>query len=57
VLTEGGRLNPESDPIAAQVGAAMYTGAMAELAQQWLAGKLGSNLDAVVDYAVQLVLR
>jgi hypothetical protein len=30
---------------------------MAELAQQWLAGKLGSDLDAVVDYAVQTVLR
>ena len=57
VLTEGGRLNPGSDPVAAQVGAAMYTGAMAELAQQWLAGRLGRDLDAVVDYAVQLVLR
>ena len=30
---------------------------MAELAQQWLAGNLGSDLDAVVDYAVQMVLR
>src|SRR6478752_9980434 len=29
VLTEGWRLNPGSDPVAAQVGAAMYTGAMA----------------------------
>ncbi len=57
VLTEGGRLNPGSDPVAAEVGAAMYTGAMAELAQQWLAGHLGSDLDAVVDYALELVLR
>ena len=30
--------HPDADPIAARVGAAMYTGAMAELAQQWLAG-------------------
>ena len=28
----------------------MLAGAMAELAQQWLAGNLGSDLDAVVDY-------
>lgn len=53
VLSEGGRLHPESDPVAAQVGAAMYTGAMAELAQQWLAGRLGTDLDAVVDHAVR----
>ncbi|SEH46201.1 DNA-binding transcriptional regulator, AcrR family [Mycolicibacterium rutilum] len=57
VLTEGGRLHPDSDPIAAQVGAAMYTGAMAELAQQWLAGRLGTDLDAVVDHAVRQWLR
>src|SRR4029078_9560591 len=29
VLTEGGRLTPESDPVAAAVGAAIFTGAMA----------------------------
>jgi hypothetical protein len=57
VLTEGWRLNPGSDPVAAEVGAAMYTGAMAELAQQWLAGHLGDDLDRVVEYALRLVLR
>jgi AcrR family transcriptional regulator len=57
VLAAGWRLNPGSDPIAAQVGAAMYTGAMAELAQQWLAGHLGTDLDVVVDHALSLVLR
>ncbi|MEE6169234.1 MULTISPECIES: TetR/AcrR family transcriptional regulator [unclassified Mycolicibacterium] len=56
VLTEGGRLHPGSDPVAAQVGAAMYTGAMAELAQQWLAGHLGDDLYAVVEHALRLVL-
>ncbi|MBU8809495.1 TetR/AcrR family transcriptional regulator [Mycolicibacterium goodii] len=56
VLSEGGRLNPGFDPIAAQVGAAMYTGAMAELAQQWLAGNLGDDLDVVVDLALRMVL-
>ena len=57
VLTEGWRLHPGTDPVAAMVGAAMYTGAMAELAQQWLAGHLGEDLDTVVDYALQFVLR
>lgn len=56
VLSEGGRLRPGSDPVAAQIGAAMYTGAMAELAQQWLSGNLGDDLDIVVDYALRLVL-
>ncbi len=56
VLSEGGRLTGASDPVAAAVGAAIFTGAMAELAQQWLAGNLGDDLDAVVDHAVELVL-
>ncbi len=53
VLAEGARLHPGSDPVAARVGAAMYTGAMAELAQQWLAGALGKDVDVVVDAAVR----
>lgn len=53
VLAEGARLHPGSDPVAARVGAAMYTGAMAELAQQWLSGALGTDLDVVVDTAVR----
>lgn len=53
VLAEGARLHPGSDPVAARVGAAMYTGAMAELAQQWLSGALGADLDVVVDAAVR----
>ncbi|BBX84386.1 TetR/AcrR family transcriptional regulator [Mycolicibacterium aubagnense] len=57
VLAEGGRLHPDSDPVAARVGAAMYTGAMAELAQQWLSGALGAELNVVVDAALALVLR
>ena len=34
----------------------MYTGAMAELAQQWVSGNLGDDLDAVVEHTVRLVL-
>ena len=56
VLTEGGRHIPGSDPVATAVGAAIFTGAMAELAQQWLTGSLGDDLDVVVDHALALVL-
>ena len=57
VLTESGQVFPDSDPVATRVGAAMYTGAMAELAQDWLAGHLGDDLDAVVEHAFRLVMR
>ncbi len=56
VLSEGGRLVPGSDPVANAVGAAIFTGAMAELAQQWLTGSLGDDLEVVVDHALALVL-
>ena len=56
VLSEGGRLVPGSDPVANAVGAAIFTGAMTELAQQWLTGSLGDDLDVVVDHALALVL-
>lgn len=56
VLTESGQNNPDSDPIATRVGASMYTGAMAELAQDWLSGNLGDDLDTVVRHAMRLVL-
>lgn len=56
VLDEHRRTAPESDRVATEVGAAMYAGAMAELAQQWLAGTLGDDVDAVVTHAVRLLL-
>jgi AcrR family transcriptional regulator len=55
-LSEGRRSAPESDRLATEVGAAMYAGAMAELAQQWLAGTLGTDLNAVVTHAVRVLL-
>ena len=56
VLDQQRRTAPESDRVATEVGAAMYAGAMAELAQQWLAGTLGDDVDAVVAHAVRLLL-
>jgi AcrR family transcriptional regulator len=55
-IAEDDRVNPGSDPVATRVGAAMYTGAVAELSQQWLAGTLGTDLDAVVDHALTLMI-
>ena len=56
VLSEREQAHPSDDPVATLVAAAMYTGAMAELAQQWLTGNLGDNLDTVVEHTVRLVL-
>lgn len=50
VLT-GESAQPRQSPVADLVGAAMFAGAMAELAQQWLSGALGADLDAVVEAA------
>lgn len=57
VLAEDDRLHPGMDPTAARVGAALFTGAMAELAQQWLTGALGSDVDVVVGHTLAFVLR
>lgn len=53
-LGEPARLRPRS--VAELVGAAMYAGAMAELAQQWLTGALGEDIDAVVEAAAVALL-
>ncbi len=57
VLSESRRSDPRADHVAWEVGAAMYAGAMAELAQQWLSGTLGDDLDVVVDSAVGMLTR
>ena len=55
VLSEREQANPGGDRIAALIAAAMYTGAMSELAQQWLSGNLGDDLDAVVDRTIRFL--
>ena len=57
VIAEEGRRRPGAGRVSGLVGAAMYAGAMAELAHRWLIGSLGVDLDAVVDHALALVLR
>lgn len=47
--------DPTSDPVAAEVAAAIYAGATTELNQQWLGGNLGQDLDLVIEHAVELM--
>ncbi|WP_055477078.1 TetR/AcrR family transcriptional regulator [Gordonia sp. HS-NH1] len=46
----------DADPLTSRVRAAIFTGAMAELVQQFLAGSLGDDLDRVVDEAMATLL-
>lgn len=54
VLQESAQTRRTPDPRLAKISAALFTGAMVELAEQWLAGNLGENLDIVVEYAARL---
>ena len=42
--------------MANEVEAAIYVGAMSEMAREWASGELGDDLDRVVDAAVQLLM-
>lgn len=46
----------DTDQLTSQVRAAVFTGAMTELVQQFLAGSLGDDLDRVVDEAMATLL-
>ena len=52
-LTE--TLAHDADPLAGRVRAAMFTGAMSALVQQWLRGDLGDDIEAVADHAVTML--
>jgi AcrR family transcriptional regulator len=45
------------DVVSGRVAAAMYTGAMTALAEQWIGGHLGDDLDEVVTAALTFILR
>lgn len=55
-VVDGDQNVPLPSRLTGLVGAALYAGAMAELAQQWLAGNLGPDLEPVVDLAVELLM-
>lgn len=56
ILTDRRRIDPELDPIATEVEAVMYVGAMSWMAREWAAGALGDDLDLVADAAVRLLM-
>lgn len=55
ILTDRQRIDPESDPMAREVEAAIYVGALSEMAREWSIGALGDDLDLVVDAAVRIL--
>jgi AcrR family transcriptional regulator len=55
ILTDRQRIDPESDPMAREVEAAIYVGALSEMAREWTIGALGDDLDLVVDAAVRIL--
>jgi AcrR family transcriptional regulator len=56
VVEHDDRVNEVDYPVAAMVAAALYTGALTELVHQWLLGRLGTDLDSVVNYALAGIL-
>lgn len=56
VVEDDEREDADDSPVAAMVAAALYTGALSELVRQWLAGRLGSDIDSVVGYALARML-
>ena len=52
VLQVETQAQPGVDPLELRVRAALFTGAMVELALQWLGGSLGDDLDTVLDAAL-----
>ena len=56
VLTDRQRIDPQTDPMVKEVEAAIYVGAMSEMAREWAIGALGTDLDLVADAAVRLLM-
>ncbi|MET8876991.1 TetR/AcrR family transcriptional regulator [Nocardia sp. NPDC004604] len=56
VLERSAAERPGEDPRRARVSAAMFTGAVVELIQEWIAGRLGEDLDVAAAYATELSL-
>jgi AcrR family transcriptional regulator len=55
ILTDRRRIDPESDPMAREVEAAIYVGALSEMAREWTTGALGDDLDLAADAAMRIL--
>jgi AcrR family transcriptional regulator len=56
ILDDRRRIDPQPDPMANEVEAVMYVGAMTWMTRGWAAGELGDDLELVVDAAVRLLM-
>ena len=56
IFTDRRRVDPQPEPMANEVEAVMYVGAMTWMARGWAAGELGTDLDLVVDAAVRMLM-
>ena len=56
ILTDRRRIDPQPEPMANEVEAVMYVGAMTWMTRGWAAGELGTDLDLVVDAAVRMLM-
>jgi len=55
ILTDRERIDPQADPMAREVEAAIYVGALAEMAREWTIGTLGDDVDLVADAAMRIL--
>ena len=56
IFTARRRVDPQPEPMANEVEAVMYVGAMTWMTRGWAAGELGTDLDLVVDAAVRMLM-
>jgi hypothetical protein len=55
ILADLGRIDPKSDPMSREVEAAIFVGALSEMAREWTIGALGDDLDLVLDAVMQIL--
>ena len=55
ILADLRRVDPKSDPMTREVQAAIYVGALSEMAREWTIGALGDDLDLVLDAAMRIL--
>jgi hypothetical protein len=56
ILADLRRVDPQSDPMAREVEAAIFVGALSEMAREWTIGALGDDLDLVLDAAMRILM-
>lgn len=55
IITDRRRSGEDYDSVTREIEAAIYVGALSEMAREWATGSLGTDLDRVVDSAMRLL--